>query len=43
MRSTNLSELNEVLVKVCQLGGGWGFYFEVKSPDGQPPSGVEVR
>jgi hypothetical protein len=35
--------LNEILLKVCQEGGEWGFYFEIKSPDGGPPSGIEIR
>lgn len=33
---------NEVLLKIGQLPGGWGFYFEIKTPDGEPVSDLKV-
>ena len=27
---------NEVLVKVPQTQGRWGFYFDLRTPDGKP-------
>jgi hypothetical protein len=27
---------NEVLLKITQGDGGWGFYFDLLTPDGQP-------
>jgi hypothetical protein len=32
--------VNEILVKVCNGGGGWGFYFELKPED---PTGGGIR
>ena len=33
---------NEVLLKVGQLAGDWGFFFEVKTPDGTPVPGLKA-
>jgi len=34
--------VNEVLLKVTQFHGGWGFYFDVLTPDGKPMADVAV-
>ncbi|MBI4616257.1 MAG: hypothetical protein HY720_21765 [Planctomycetes bacterium] len=31
---------NRILVKVCQGGGAWGFYFRVLDPEGKPAEGL---
>ena len=33
---------NKILLKVGQVGGGWGFYLQLLDSEGAPLSGVEV-
>ena len=35
---------NRVLIKICEGGGGWGFYFQVVDPDtAKSPKGVHLK
>ena len=35
---------NSILVKVCDEGGGWGFYFRIADPGtGKPPAGIRFK
>ena len=35
---------NRILIKVCDGGGGWGFYFRIVEPDtGRPAQGIRFK
>ncbi|MEN6581147.1 MAG: TIM-barrel domain-containing protein [Armatimonadota bacterium] len=33
---------NQVMLKIGQLFGDWGFYFEIRTPDGNPAEGLRI-